>query len=302
MTAEPAADKPTFERWIPALLLLVLGCLWGLAFSLSKIVAMGGVHPFAYSWYQSTGAAVFLTFVIWRMGIGFNFSRAHLLFYFGMGSVGLVIPNANLVYAAAHLQAGILSTVVITVPMVAYGISLVIGVERFGWKRGLGIGLGLVGVSFLILPESSLPSPDMVPWVLVSLLTPVCYAASSIFGGTKRPEGTHSMLAAWGMVTTASLISLPLMLGTESFYPLGTNWDVVDLALAGQMAISSVAYVIYFEIIRRSGPVFVTMVSYVVNIFGLGWGWLIFGETHSWWVFGAIGCVFAGLALVNARR
>ncbi len=62
-----AAEPPPADRsrarvaWrqalLPFALLLVLGNLWGFAFSLAKTAATAGVPPLAYAFWQSLGAA-----------------------------------------------------------------------------------------------------------------------------------------------------------------------------------------------------------------------------------------------------
>jgi drug/metabolite transporter (DMT)-like permease len=287
---------------LPLILLCVLGSMWGLSFSLSKLAVTGGIHPVAYAWMQSTGAALFLFVVcrIWRVPI--PFSRAHIRLYAATAIIGLVLPNINIVTTTQYLPAGIVSTVVTTVPVITYLLALALGIERFQGRRAVGIALGFGGVLFIIGPEGGLPDPRMVPWVLLSLVTPVLYATNSILSQRWRPEGTHSLAAAFGMMLFASLASAPFMVATGSVYPLLANgMTVTDLAMLGQIAVTCVAYVFYFEIIRRAGPVYIGQVSYVVIVFGLFWGWVIFNENPSPWIFGAVACVLIGVGLVNRK-
>lgn len=299
----PSALAGQVRDPLPLIFLCVLGSMWGLSFSLSKLAVMGGVHPIAYAWLQSTGAAVFLLIVcrLWRIAI--PFSRAHVTLYFANGLIGLVLPNINIVATAQHLPAGILSTLVTTVPVITYVMVLALRIEAFRFTRAIGIGLGFLGVLFIIGPEDGLPDRSMVPWVLLALVTPLLYAANSILSASLRPEGTHSLAAAFGMMLTASLMTLPVMLSTGTFYPLLANGlTVTDAAMLGQIAVAAFAYMFYFEIIRRAGPVYISQVSYVVIAFGLFWGWVIFDEQPSLWVFGSVICVFAGVGLVNRRE
>ena len=263
---------------------------------------MGGVHPFAYAWMQSTGAALFLTLVCYRKGIPFDLSRGHLVFFAGAAVIGLVLPNINIITTAKYIPAGVMSTVVSTVPVLGYVLAVGLRIEGFRWNSAVGIGLGLVGALLMVLPKTSLPSPDMVPWVLIAFLTPALYACSGIFSDRMRPEGTHSLAAARGMLIVASLATLPLMLAVDGLYPLMANPGPTDFAMLGQICISSVAYILYFEILKRAGPVFLSLVSYVVTLFGLFWGWVVFGEIHSAWIWAAVGCVFTSLIMVNIGR
>jgi drug/metabolite transporter (DMT)-like permease len=287
---------------LPLLLLLILGNMWGLSFSLSKLAVTGGIHPIAYLWMQATGSALFLCFVCWRSGIPIPRTRRHLTLYAVSGLTGMVLPNFTIVTSALHLPAGILSTLVTMVPILTFTLAVTLGVERFRWTALAGLALGLVGMLLLVLPETSLPDPAKAPWVLVGLLTPVFYATSTVLAAKLRPEGTPSLAAAFGMVAAGSLTSLPMVLWLDVFHPLfASGFTVPDLAMAGQIAVTCVAYVMYFEILQRSGPIFFSQVSYIVNIAGLFWGYLIFAEIPSPWLWGTVGLVFAGVYLVNRR-
>lgn len=285
---------------IPLLLLLTLGNLWGLSFALSKIVVLGGIHPIAYVWMQSSGAALFLFLVCRRSGITIPRSRQHLALYAATGTVGMVLPSITIVTTAIHLPAGILSTLVTTVPMMTFALAVATGIQRFQWLALAGLALGLIGVLFLVLPSSSLPSADLVPWVLFGMLTPAFYAINGVLAARLRPAGTPSLAAAFGMVATASLVSLPVMLATGVFHPLfADGLTTHDLAMVGQIAITCGAYVMFFEINARAGPVYLSQVSYVVNVAGLFWGFAIFAEVPSPWLWATVLFVFAGVYLVN---
>ena len=287
---------------LPLIFLLILGSLWGLSFSLSKLAVVGGVLPVAYLWMQSTGAALFLALVCRVLRVPIPFGRREIIFYLATGLLGMVLPSLNIVTTAKYLPAGLLSTVVTTVPVITYLAVLALRQERFNPVRATGIALGMIGVLFLLLPDSSLPDPSMTPWLLMSLLTPVFYAANSILSARMRPEGLHSLAAAFGMTATASAASLPIMLATNSFHPLFAHGPTVtDMAMAGQIAVSCVAYIFYFEIIRRAGAVYISQVSYVVTITGLIWGYIVFTEIPTAWLYAAVAFVFVGVALVNRR-
>ena len=67
-------------------------------------------------------------------------------------------------------------------------------------------------------------------------------------------------------------------------------------------AINVIAYVIFIELIRMTGPLFAAQMGYVVTASGVLWGIVIFGEMHSAWVWAALAVMFAGIALVHPRR
>ena len=61
---------------------------------------------------------------------------------------------------------------------------------------------------------------------------------------------------------------------------------------------SSAAYVLYFQIIRMAGPVYLSQVGYLVVSIGVLAGMLIFGERHSLWVWIGINTAAQAIDLV----
>ena len=54
-------------------------------------------------------------------------------------------------------------------------------------------------------------------------------------------------------------------------------------------------------LLRIAGPVYFSQVAYLVTLFGVGFGMLVFGERHPGSAWLALLMIFAGLALVNRR-
>jgi drug/metabolite transporter (DMT)-like permease len=246
------------RTWLPVVMLLVLGTLWGGTFTLSKVAVEGGI----------------------------------------------TVPNINFFFVIGHVPAGVMAVVVATVPMLTYGFALTLGMERFGWRRAAGIGLGLAGALCLLLPRASLPDPAMLGWVVLAFLTPAFYAANSVYSARWRPAGGHSLGLACGMMFGASIFQHGRA-GERieaAARQRGRAGERQLLSALGQIAISSVAYILFFEVLRLAGAVFFSQVAYIVTLAGLSWGMVVFGERHSGWLYLATGLIFAGLALVNLRR
>ena len=74
-----------------------------------------------------------------------------------------------------------------------------------------------------------------------------------------------------------------------------------EWALVAVMFVSVCSYILYFDLLRRVGAVFVSQASYAVALSGLCWGWLFFGETIGLGVALSAVLIFAGLYLVNRR-
>ncbi len=286
----------------PVAILLLLGVMWGGSFSLAKIARQGGVDPVALTFWQSAGgAAIVAAFGLASGRLG-RLRLRHAGFYLGCGLLGIAIPSTAIYLAAAAVPAGVLSMLVTTAPILTYALALAIGLERKSPVRAAGIALGFAAVALIVLPKGGLPDPAAAPWVLVGLAAPVCYAGNNVFIARFRPAGAGSAALACGMLASAALITLPVMMARGAGYLPGPPWQAVDLAVFAIPVITGIAHIFLFALIRMAGPVFFSQVGYVVTLAGIVWGMVLFGERHGPWIWAALALMFAGLALVNLRR
>jgi len=177
MTTPPGDGR---TRLAPLLLLVLLGSLWGLGFSLAKIATRGGVPPITYSFWQSAAAAVVLSAITVLRGVRPSLSARHLRFYLVMGITGFSIPNVNIIMSVAHLPAGIAAVIVPLSPLFTCAIAWEMGFEGMSAGRAVGLALGLAGTALIALPQASLPEPEQRFWVLMATMTPLFYAIGNV--------------------------------------------------------------------------------------------------------------------------
>jgi len=143
----------------PYLLILAAGVMWGSTFSLALVATADGTHPMALtSWHVILAALLFVIVCLVSKVPVFSFRR--LPVYIVIAAIGLVIPDLLYYFAAPHLNAGILSITVSTVPLFTYAIMWAMRFEKLTFKRVLGIVLGMIAILLLVLPDQGLSSAD----------------------------------------------------------------------------------------------------------------------------------------------
>ena len=280
-------------------LLLGSGGLWGLTFSLAKIVTEAGVHPFGLSLlHGALGAAMLLPYVLMRRG-GLPLGRAHIRFYIIAGVLGTALPSLVLFNAAPHLPAGILAIITVTTAVITYAMALGLRIERFVGLRALGVALGFVAMLMILLPEASLPGPGMAAWALFALLIPMCYSAESVYVALRRPPVGDSMVLLCGMLLAGTLMQVPVVWAVDGWASLALPWTEIQWWIIALAVINTLSYLGYLELVRVAGPVFAGQEGYVLSVSGVFWGMVIFGESHSAWVWAAVAVMFGGVALIQ---
>lgn len=290
------------KSFVSLFLLILLGTIWGTGYSIARFAMTNDVPPLGYSFWQSLGPAVVISVLTLFYDKRMTFSVSRMRFYLITGLTGIALPNTSMYFAAQHLPAGILAMIVNTVPVFAYPMALVVGLEKFHLERMAGILCALGGLMLIILPKTSLPSTDMVPWVLATIITPLSFAFCSIYIARYRPAGSDSLMLSAGMLIFSSLMLLPLVVARHSFYFFHWPLTLPDGVILLEILLSSIGYVLFFQLIKVAGPVYYSLVDTVVVITGLFWGRVIFGEHLNQWTLPAVLCIILALLLVTRHQ
>lgn len=283
------------------LILLSLGLIWGTGYSIARYAMTHEVPPLGYSFWQSLGPALTITFIVLLRQpcpTYFKYSK----FYFTCGAIGIAIPNTIMYYAASHLPAGILAMIVNVVPLIAYPLALSLGLEKFDWLRMIGILIAILGLSFVFIPPSTITSVKLVSWAAITLLAPISFALCSIYIAQNRPKNIDSLELSSGMLIASTLILFPLVIFTHSFYFLTAPLQITDKVILLEIILSSLGYILFFKLLKVAGPIYYSLVDTIVVIMGLFWGRVLFCERLNNWTEAAVVLLIFALLLVTQRQ
>ena len=280
-------------------LLVVIAASATAYLSLLRVTTEAGVPPFGFIFWHCVASALVLVPIMIVRRIPLPLGRAELRFCTVSAALGLALPFIALILASPRIPVGIIGMVVTVEPAITYLIALLLVIERLRWLRVAGVLLGVGGLLLIVLPEASLPSPDMVPWVLVAFAMPLCWAAWSNWLSIALPPAMGAVAATFGLMAIGSLMLLPVAAGTGQLWwfdgPSGGMWWVLPVFAV----INAVLWTAEFESVRVSGPVFYSLWAFIGTPMAIGSGMLFFAETHSLWIWSALVVLFASLWLVN---
>jgi drug/metabolite transporter (DMT)-like permease len=281
--------------------LALLGTFWGFSFSMAKVAAGGGGAPIGIALSATCIGALILLAVSRLKGIRLPLRRNYLAYYLATGTCGIALPSTAFYSAAFHLPAGVLSMAVATSPMLTYALAMMLGMERPEGRRLIGLALGLAGVALLVLPGRALAGGVDPLWLGVALVAPACYAVNGILGARFRPPDGVNIGLACGMLMAAALILALIAVPGGLTVSMLPPWNISHLAILILGSISGGAFILFFYILTRAGPVFFSQVGYIVTGTGVVWGMVLFGERHGLVVWLALAVIIAGVALVQPR-
>jgi drug/metabolite transporter (DMT)-like permease len=293
-----AARSPLFA-WA---ILLTAGISWGATYSLAKLATQDGAHPLGVALWQGAVGAIILAVVEAVRRRRLPLDRHHLLFYLVCGFLGTAIPSTLYFYAAPHLPAGVLAITLGLTPLLTFLGAVLLKLDRYALGRLVGVFLGIAAVLMIALPDTSLPERTAAIWVVAALAAALSYTVENLIIARFRPPHTQSLTILLGMMTVATLALVPIVLATGSFVPLAWPWGTVEWSIAAMSAINVLSYWLFIYLVGATGPIFATQMAYVVMVSGVLWGIVIFAESHSGWIWGALAVMLAGLSLVAPRR
>jgi len=277
--------------------LILLGALWGGSFLLMRI-AVPEFGAFALAEARVAIAALFLLiFVFWR--------KQHKLLWQHrrpLGFVGLfnsAIPFCLICWATLSISAGLASIINATAPLFTAVIAVLVYRQRFTPIQLIGLVAGFAGVAVLMAEKASVQAEQFLPAIGAGLLAALCYGIAVNYSKHQQPE-MPAMVAATGSQVSAAIALMPLaVIYWPDAIPSFDAW--LAAALLGIFC-TSIAYILYFRLIAQVGPQFAISVTYLVPLFGVGWGWMILGETLTLISLIAGAIIVASTMLVNARK
>ena len=284
------------------LILIILGLGWGLSFTLGKIAITAGGTPIGLTFWQSLfSGLILLIYVFFRHG-KIIIPKTMFLPIIIITFLSVVIPNIIFYACVAYLDAGVLSISVSVIPLFTYLIALGLKMDKFKVRRVLGLITGFCALLILILPENSLPDKRDIPWVLLALNCALCYALENIYIDRLALQNFGPIRLVCAVSFVSAIITFLLSLVMDQFFILQPTNIYLFISTLGLGFISATAYSIFIYLIGRAGSVFSSQVGYLVTFFGVVWGIIILGESHSVFVWISLAMIMMGIFLVQPKQ
>jgi drug/metabolite transporter (DMT)-like permease len=239
------------------LALFVAMCvIWGIPYLLIK-VSLEGLGPVDLVWVRfALGAILLVPIALTRVKVGPILGRWGWIVAYTIIEMG--VPWVLLSDAELRISSSLSGLLVSTVPLIGVVIGLLTrSGERHGWRRILGLCIGLLGVGVLVGFDVSASTFGAVAEVLV---VAICYATGPYIINRKLSDLpalgviASSLLLAAVAYTPAALIQLP------HAWPSG---QVIAAVIALGVVCTALAFLIFFALIAEIGPVRATVITYV---------------------------------------
>jgi drug/metabolite transporter (DMT)-like permease len=240
-------------------------------------------------------AAIILLPLLWVYRIRFPKGLSGWKPFFAIGLLNNVLPFSLIVMGQTYIASGLASILNATTPLFTVVVMAAAGEEKLHARRVAGIVAGLIGVIILHGEGLGFKTGQGIG-ILLCLAAAFSYGLSALLArrllSDSPPLGTATfqMLASAVMMTVvAGIFERPWQLAM----PGATTW----LAVTGLAALSTaLAYIVFFQILRRSGATNVMLVTLLIPVTAILLGYLVLGESIS--LREIIGALVIGSALL----
>ena len=277
--------------------LFFVGAIWGGAF-LFIALALEDFGPISIaSWRVSLGAAVLLCIAV-LIGQAFPRGFREWRKIFLVGCLNSAIPFFLISWGQQYISSAESALLMAMGTFFALILSHFTSQdERINLYRALGVSVGFVGVLVLVFWDIRESGLGTLIGQLAVIVAGCSYATSSII--SRRLTHLPMISTSAATLLSASLYMIPLAFILEDPLPAeASNTSLLALAYLGVIA-TAFAMTMRFFIIRANGAVFLSLVGYLVPLFGVLWSGLYFADAINLQTLLALALILIGIAITR---
>ncbi len=292
--------KPTPSSY---LLLFFLGAIWGSSFQAIKF-ALEGYGPFSVAAGRIFLAAIIITLYALARGHKFPRDPRSLTLLFIVGFFNCALPFFLISWGEQDLDSGRTAIFMATGPLIALGIAHFSTTdERLTLFKASGFLMGFIGVLLVIgLETFQGEAKDLLPQLAI-----ICAATSYAISGAiaKKIENIASSMFTACVLISASLMTVPASLLIEAPFAV----DLTEISQSPLLAIlylgvvpTGLAFLIRFHLLRNVGYTFISQVGYLIPMYGVLFGTIVFDEVITQTIILGLVLILAGVVISRLTR
>ena len=276
--------------------LFILAAIWGASFLFIRMaVPHFGAVPL--SAIRSTIAACVLTPIVLIRGELRLFWRywPHL---FVIGMISTALPFALFALTTELTSTGFASILNSLTPIFSALVAWLWLRETLTPAMVIGILLGFGGAFVLVFDRETIASGFVLLPVLAGLAGACLYGLTGNYS-RRFSRGVPVSVIAAGSQVFSMLVLLPVALVQWPTEPIpGSAW--IQAAVLGLLC-TAIAHLIYFKLLENVGVARTVVVTYLIPVFAMLWGFLILDEGVTLKMLAGAALILSGIGLTTYR-
>jgi drug/metabolite transporter (DMT)-like permease len=273
--------------------------LWGGSFFFNGVV-LRELPPFTLVLLRVALAALMLLPLLYARGVPFPVGWNGWKPFFLVALFNNVLPFSLIVTGQTYIPSALASILNATTPLFTVLVMAAAGEEKLILRRVAGVIVGLIGVIILRGGGLDLASGQGLG-ILLCLAAAFSYGISALVA--RRCLADSPPLATATFQLMASSLMMAVVAGLfERPWQLPMPGAVTWLAVFGLAALSTaLAYIVFFQILRRSGATNVMLVTLLVPVTAILLGAFVLGEHISLREIAGALVIGSALLLIDGR-
>lgn len=286
--------------WLGMIALVVL---FGSAFMLTKI-SVQAYPPAVVAGGRTIIAAIVLIVLSVVRKDSFSFIKRHWLLLVALAILGCSLPFYLISWGQQTVDSSIAGILMAIMPLTTIVLAhFFVKGEQLTSNRVVGFVLGFIGILVLFGP-SAIANLDTDASRLIAMLAilagAVSYAINTIIA-KRLPNESFVALSAVVMVI-ASIVMLPAMFLVDQDWQFTfQNIEFLSLVLLGIFP-TAIATIIYFAVIARVGPTFLSQINYLIPVWAVFIGILFLNESVGMNAIIALVLILIGIAVAQRKN
>jgi drug/metabolite transporter (DMT)-like permease len=270
-----------------------MSIIWGIPYLMIKVAVEGVSVPVLVFTRVAVGTAVLLPMALSRQTV--TIVRNHWKALLGFAFFEMIAAWWLLSDAERHLTSSMTGLLIAAAPIFAAVLDSLTGGERLGYKRVVGLAIGIAGVGVLAGPHIGGSAWPIIEVLLVAL----CYAIAPLIAARYLADVPTLPMTAVCLGFAALVYATPAALT----WPTEMPSTRVLLALAGLAIIcTAIAFLVFFALIREVGAARALVFTYINPAVALAAGVIVLSEPLTAWNLAALALISVGCILATRRH
>ena len=255
--------KPDLLSW---LCLITLAIIWGVNFIFIKI-SVEDVGATNNVFFRLLLAALVLSTYLRSTGKKLPLSKYNVLFYLILGFLGLALPFFLISSAEIYIDSGLAGLLMSPMPLITLSLSaLILKDEVINRTKLLAFVIAFLGLIVLFGPKNLLAlggsnKIEFISQILV-LIAAFCYGTNAVL--SKLAPKIDASAMATGVSIGSLFFITPFAFFYEPFYLVNfTNEAILAIIIQGVFG-TAIASILFFKIIELKGPVFLSLINFMI--------------------------------------
>lgn len=273
-----------------------LSIIWGSSFILMKI-GLTTLTAYQVASLRVLSAGVLLLPVAINKMRKISVRKLPLILVSGL--LGSFFPAFLFCIAETRLNSALVGILNALTPVFTVIFGIVFFSSQVAPKKILGVLIGFIGLCLLILSKG-VPELSYLSYAFLVVLATVCYGLNTNIVNRYLKEVKSLEIAsfAFGLLILPSLIILYF----TGFFSMDFSQAPLQISVFSSCVLgafgTAIASIMYYLLIKRSGTIFTSMVTYAIPLVAIAWGTLS-NEPVIFLEVVCLGIILAGVTLTS---